>query len=112
MSFMAWFTRIASTEMVHRNLHANADAERLARTELEYAAAERAWTAAFHKLKNYIYAHRDREPFALGDKIFMPLNRRDQERSLLVHEEFTTRTKRNELLAQRAELRKILGLSR
>ena len=111
---MLWFGKIETGEKApSQNSHANSTAERLVRTELEYAAAERVWNTAFQKLKNYIYAHRDREPFAIGHTMFMPLNHRPNvERGILVHEESMARTKRGQLLQERAELRKSLGLSR
>ena len=110
---MSWFTRLAGSGTLPQDTHANSTPERLVRNELEYAAAERVWNTAFQKLKNYIYAHRDREPFAVGNIMFVPLNQHpNAERTLLVHEEAMARMKRDQLLQERAELRKSLGLSR
>ena len=107
---MLWFhkSRTESVETVSPVLHFKVD--RLAQVELEFRRAENEFNVAFDRLKRHMKTHRDREPFTVGNITFLPLNhQRDLERSLLVHEEFMARTKRDELLLERATLRKSLG---
>jgi hypothetical protein len=110
---MLWFqkSRTENVETVSPVLHFKAD--RLAAVELEFRQAEIEFNAAFDRLKRHMKTHRDREPFAVGNTMFVPLNHRPNvERSILVHEESMARMKRDELLQERASLRRDLGLSR
>jgi hypothetical protein len=87
--------------------------DRLAYVEVQYRAAERAFDSAFAAVARYRANHREGEPFCLGGKIFLPVNPHwDQELGRLEREKSRATLLRNSLLAERAELRKSLGLSR
>src|SRR5258708_429366 len=86
--------------------------DRLAAVEVAYRESERVWNDAFWKLRDYKHAHPENEPISLAGKIILPINRANVERDRLTYEEFLARTKRNELLQERAALRKSAGLSR
>jgi hypothetical protein len=101
-----------STETVSReNLHANSTAERLVRTELEYATAEQQFNTAFQSLERYRNSHRSHQPFTVGGRLFLPLNPpSDPELARLEREKARAQQRRNELLAERASLRRDLGI--
>ena len=110
---MSWFTRSAGSEMVHQNPHANSDVERLAQVELDFRRAEQDFNTACTAVARYRGQHRENQPFALAGKIFVPVHPfQDHKLTFLEHQLSTAKTRRDSLLAERAELRKSLGLTR
>jgi hypothetical protein len=87
--------------------------DRLAATEIQYREAEQKFQEAGLRLVRYRNDHRENQAFALAGHIFLPVNPlRDVELSRLEHDRWRAEFARNELLNERAELRKSLGLTR
>jgi len=87
-------------------------ADHLAAVELLYKESEQKFTECSLRLVRYRNVHRENQIFALAGHIFIPVNpSSDVELNRLEHEQWLAKTKRDELLFERAELRKSLGLS-
>jgi len=84
----------------------------LARVEDQYWQAEEKFQECSLALARYRINHRAGGVFALAGRIFLPLNaQQNVEASRLEHERWMAKMTRDELLFERAELRKSLGLS-
>jgi hypothetical protein len=108
---MLWFqkSRTESVETVSPVLHFKMD--RLAQVELEFRKAEQNFNTACTAVARYRGQHRQNQPFALAGKIFLPVNpHQDQELGRLEREVSRASLLRNSLLAERASLRKDLGI--
>jgi hypothetical protein len=108
---MLWFqkTRTENVEAVASMLALKRD--RLAAVENLYRSAEQTFTECSLRLVRYRNDHRAGQPFALAGHVFLPLNPgRDIELQRLEHEKWQAEFRRTELLQERAELRKSLGL--
>jgi hypothetical protein len=103
---MLWFQK-ARTENIE------AVASMLARVETLYRASEEKFRECSLALVRHRNNHREGQLFALAGHVFLPLNpQRNVEAARLEHETWVAKTRRDELLQERAELRKSLGLSR
>jgi hypothetical protein len=110
---MLWFqkSRTESVETVSPVLHFKMD--RLAQVDLEFRKAEKAFDTAFQRLEQYKNVHREHQPVTICGLLILPLNpSSDLELARLEREKARAQLRRNELLAERASLRKDLGLSR
>ena len=100
-----------NTEVVNTITHLTVD--RLAIVEIQFREAEKKFNAAWTNLEKYRATHRQGQPFTLAGKLFVPINPKpDHQLEILEHEKWRAESRRNELLAERAELRKSVGLTR
>jgi hypothetical protein len=86
--------------------------DRLAAIEAQRPEAEQKFQEAALRVVRHRNSHRENQLFALGGFIFLPLNPlRDVELQRLEHEKWQAEFRRNELLAERAQLRQDLGIN-
>jgi hypothetical protein len=86
---------------------------RLNAVETLYKEAEEKFQEAILKFVRHRNNNRQNAAFVLGDKVFLRVHPTpDPELDRLAHERWIAEFRRNELLAERWELRKSLGLSR
>jgi hypothetical protein len=87
--------------------------DRLAQVELQFREAETTFNAAFQRLEQYKNVHREHQPVTICGLLILPLNpSSDLELARLEREKARAQLRRNELLQERASLRKDLGLIR
>jgi len=95
------------------NVMAHLKTDHLARVEILYREAEQKFQEASLALVRHRNNHREGQVVALAGRVLLPLNvHQNLEASRLEHERWMAKTKRDELLEERAELRKSLGLTR
>src|SRR5437879_5388241 len=83
----------------------------MAAVETLYRESEQKFTECSLRLVRHRNTHRQNQIFALAGHIFVPVNPfSDVELNRLEHEQWMAKTKRDELLFERAALRKSLGL--
>ena len=110
---MLWFQKSRTENVEVVATMATLKQDRLTVVETLYRQAEDKFQEAILRFVRHRNDHRERSMFALGGKLFVRVNPTpDPELDLLAHERCQAESLRNELLAERWELRKSLGLSR